>query len=70
MGDCEQRKVRVSSECGTIPLRVCEEVWRGAGVRVQVPEDKSHVGAEGLGLVMIGGNSEAEAEEMALGFSG
>ena len=68
MGDCEQRKVRVSSECGTIPLRVCEEVWRGAGVRVQVSEDKSHVGL--LGLVMIGGNSEAEAEEMALGFSG
>lgn len=25
MGVCEQRKVRVSSECGTIPLRLCEE---------------------------------------------
>ena len=70
MGDCEQRKVRVSSECGTIPLRVCEEVWSGVGVRVQVLGDKSRVGAEGLGLVMRGRNSEAEAEEMALGFSG
>lgn len=38
-------------------------------MRVQVPEDKSPAGAEGLGLVMRGGNSESEAEEMALGFS-